>query len=488
MNQTDQPTSSSGSSAPKKPVDVRDALVRSIFSVPAVAPRITAKATPARLFDRSTANTPAAAPTVTTYSAVKSQLHSQLLDEINRENLLGASEERLRTYIKSFVARTLGTADLPLNDGERKRLADDLMEETLGIGPLASVLSDPSVTDILVNGPSTVYVERYGKLEKSSVQFRDSDHLTRIIQRIASSIGRRIDESSPMVDARLADGSRINATLPPVSIDGPTLSIRRFGATRLRRDDLVRLGMFTAEMGQFLAAAVLARKNIVVSGGTGAGKSTLLGAIAEAIPSHERVITIEDAAELSLDQDHVVRMETRPANSEGNGRIAARDLLINSLRMRPDRIVMGEVRGGEALDMLQAMNTGHDGSLTTIHANSARDAISRLETMVLMAGIDLPSRAIREQIASAIQLIVQVRRFEDGVRRLDAITEVTGLEGLTMRTQDIFKFERRARKGKAVLGEHVATGVVPRMFDDMRERGLDLPVSVFSPSRGGGNG
>jgi len=466
-------------------LDARDALSRSVFAVPTPHGRIAFKPSGSRFFDRATASAPASAGT--SYSSVKSALHSQLLDGINRENLLGASEERLRTYIRAFVRRVLETTELRLNEAERKRLADDLMEETLGVGPLAPLLADPSVTDILVNGPTTVYVERYGRLERTSVQFRDAEHLIRIIQRIAASIGRRIDESSPMVDARLADGSRVNATLPPVTLDGPTLSIRRFGSQRLRRADLTRLGMFSPDMAQFMNAVVVSRKNVLVSGGTGAGKSTLLGALAEAIPSTERVVTIEDAAELLLDQEHVVRMETRPQNTEGSGRITARDLVINSLRMRPDRIIVGEVRGGEALDMLQAMNTGHDGSLTTIHANSARDAFSRLETMVLMAGIDLPSRAIREQIASAVHIVVQVRRYEDGVRRIEAIVEVTGLEGLVLRTQDLFRFDRRGRRGRHITGEFVSTGIVPRIFEEMRERGLDLPVSIFDPNKGGGN-
>ena len=361
---------------------------------------------PQRSIERSSvANSATAAPLAAPggrsgFLAVKSRLHEQLLDEINKAGLLGASEDRLGTYVLEFVRKSLDSGDVHLNEAERKRLADDLMEETLGVGPLASLMADPAVTDVLVNGPHSVYVERHGKLTKSDVQFRDADHLVRIIQRIASGIGRRIDEGSPMVDARLPDGSRVNATLPPVTIDGPTLSIRRFGRQRLRRADLQRLGMISPEMVRFLEAAVVGRRNILISGGTGAGKSTLLGAVAEAIPGSERVVTIEDAAELILDQEHVVRMETRPANVEGRGKIVTRDLVINSLRMRPDRIIVGEVRGPEAIDMLQAMNTGHDGSLTTIHSNSPRDAVSRLETLVLMAGTDLPSRAIREQIAS----------------------------------------------------------------------------------------
>jgi pilus assembly protein CpaF len=358
------------------------------------------------------------------------------------------------------------------------------MEETIGVGPLAPLMADPAVTDILVNGPDNVYIERFGRLERTEVRFRDTEHLLRIIQRIAARVGRRVDESSPMVDARLLDSSRVNATIPPVALDGPTLSIRRFGRRRLRRDDLLRLAMLSPDMNLFLEHAVRGRKNILISGGTGAGKSTFLGALSEAIPGEERIVTIEDAAELVLDQPHVVRMETRPANVEGRGRITARDLVINSLRMRPDRIIVGEVRGPEALDMLQAMNTGHDGGMTTVHANTPRDALARLETMVLMAGTELPSRAIREQLVSALHLIVHVRRYEDGVRRVASIAEIVGMEGLTPLTQEIYRFERRGRKGRAVLGEFVATGIVPRLVEELRERDVELPMSLFRKPKG----
>jgi len=353
------------------------------------------------------------------------------------------------------------------------------LEETLGVGPLAPLMADPATTDILVNRFDQVYIERFGKLEHTHVRFRDNEHLVRIIQRIAARVGRRIDETSPMVDARLADGSRVNATLPPATLDGPTLSIRRFGRRRLRRDDLLQLAMFSPDIVLCLDYAVRLRKNVLISGGTGAGKSTFLGAVAEAVPTTERVVTIEDAAELILDQEHVVRMETRPANVEGRGRITARDLVINALRMRPDRIIVGEVRGAEALDMLQAMNTGHDGGLTTIHANSPRDAMARMETMVLMAGIELPSRAIREQIVSALHLVVHVRRYEDGVRRVESIAEITGMEGSTPQMQDIFRFERRGRRGKNVAGEFVATGIVPRFVEELRERDIAVPLEIF---------
>ncbi len=410
-------------------------------------------------------------------------MHQRLLDELDRRNLLGASEETLTTFVQTFVDEALRDEDLPLNEAERRRLVGDLLEETLGVGPLASLMADPAVTDILVNSPQQVYVERFGRLEKTDVRFRDADHLVRIIQRIAARVGRRIDESSPMVDARLPDGSRVNATLPPVTIDAPTLSIRRFGRQRLRRSDLMQLGMFSSDIHTFLDAVVRGRKNLLISGGTGSGKSTLLGALAEAIPDRERIVTVEDSAELILDQEHVVRMETRPPNIEGRGLITARDLVVNALRMRPDRIIVGEVRSGEALDMLQAMNTGHDGGMTTVHANSPRDALARLETMVLMAGLELPSRAIREQIVSALHLIVHVRRFEDGVRRVESIAEIVGMEGTTPQLQDIFRFERRGQKGRQIAGEFVATGIVPRVVEELQERGIEIPRTLFQKSK-----
>jgi pilus assembly protein CpaF len=426
-------------------------------------------------------------PSTAEHQNVKARLHRRLLDEINEQDLLNTGEEELTEAVREFVDRVLATEDLPLNERERRQLADDLLEEALGVGPLAGLMADPAVTDILVNRYDQIYIERFGRLERTNVHFRDQDHLVRIIQRIAARVGRRVDESSPMVDARLPDGSRVNATLPPVTLDSPTLSIRRFGRRRLRRSDLMQAGMFSQAMQSFLEYAVRARKNILISGGTGAGKSTLLGALAEAIPSNERVVTIEDAAELILDQEHVVRMETRPANIEGTGRITARDLVINSLRMRPDRIIVGEVRGPEALDMMQAMNTGHDGSLTTVHANSPRDALARLETMVLMAGLELPSRAIREQMVSALHLIVHVRRYEDGVRRVECISEITGIEGLTPGLQDIFRFERRGRRGRTVVGEFAATGIVPRLVEELREREIEIPMELFQRPQVNGN-
>jgi pilus assembly protein CpaF len=466
----------------------REPLARSSLSVPTsrlmLKPRtvVTADTRPKIEVPRSR---PARGGIAVGYQAVKAELHQRLLDQFDEENLMTASEEFVAAAVREFVEGVLATEDLPLNDQERKRLADDLTEETLGVGPLAPLLADPSVTDILVNRYDQVYIERFGKLTPTEVMFRNDEHLVRIIQRIAARVGRRIDEASPMVDARLPDGSRVNATIPPVSLDGPTLSIRRFGRQRLRREDLIKIGTLSQDMIDFLELAVTTRKNIVISGGTGAGKSTFLGAVAEAIPSDERIVTIEDAAELMLDQRHVVRMETRPANVEGKGQVTARDLVINSLRMRPDRIIVGEVRGAEALDMLQAMNTGHDGSLTTVHANTPRDALARLETMVLMAGLELPSRAIREQIVSAIQILVHVKRYDDGVRRVASIVEITGLEGNTPLTQELFRFERRGRKGRNIQGEHAATGIVPRLADELRDQEVPVPMHLFQkPTRG----
>jgi pilus assembly protein CpaF len=415
------------------------------------------------------------------YLTVKAALQDRLLDEIERRNLLDGAGDEVASAVQDFAARAIESENVPLNEAERVRLAEELTDETIGMGPLAPLLADPAVSDIMVNGPERVYVERFGRLERTNIRFRDAEHVIRVIERIAARMGRRIDATSPMADLRLPDGSRVNATLSTVTIDGPTLSIRRFGRRRLRRDDLISLGSLSQEMLTFLALAVRARKNMLIAGGTGAGKSTLLGALAEVIPDTERIITIEDTAELILDQEHVVRMETRPTNIENRGRITARDLIVNSLRMRPDRIIVGEVRSAEALDMLQAMNTGHDGSLCTIHANSPRDAISRLETMVLMAGTELPSRAVREQIASAIQYIVYIRRYDDGVRRIESIAELTGLEGVTPLLQDIFVFRRRGRQGRRIAGQFTATGIVPRIIEELRDQGVDVPTTMFKP-------
>lgn len=415
------------------------------------------------------------------YAAVKGRLQERLLSEMGDEAVLSRRESEVAEAVQQFVERVLESENVPLNEQERSRLAEELTEETIGLGPLSPLTADPAVTDILVIAPDKVYVERFGKLEKTDVRFRDADHIVRVIERIAAQMGRRIDASSPMADLRLLDGSRVNATLPPVSIDGPTLSIRRFGRRRLRRQDLQELGMMSEAMAEFLAVAVQMRTNILVSGGTGAGKSTLLGALLESARPSERIITIEDTAELILDQEHVVRLETRPINVEGRGRISQRDLVINSLRMRPDRIIVGEVRGPEALDMLQAMNTGHDGGMSTIHANSPRDAVSRLETMVMMASEELPSQAIREQIVSAIQLLVHIRRYEDGVRRVETVTEITGMEGSVPLLQDIFSFHRLGLKGRRLQGAFNATGVVPTFVEAWRAQGVQIPLGLFQP-------
>jgi pilus assembly protein CpaF len=415
----------------------------------------------------------------------KGWLQNRLLEEIGGQLEIGNDRGDVEEFVRQFVDRMLETERITLNAQERERLALELSEEAIGLGPLSPLMADPAVTDVLVNGPDNVYVERFGRMSKTEIKFRDDDHVLRVIERIAASVGRRIDQSSPMVDLRLADGSRVNATIPPASIDYPTLSIRRFGKQRLRRANLVELGMMSREECQFLEHAVRGRLNILLSGGTGAGKSTLLGALAEAIPNDERIVTIEDTAELLLDQENIVRLETRPPNVEGRGQITMRDLLINALRMRPTRIILGEVRGGEALELLQALNTGHDGGLSTLHANSPRDAIARLETLALMAGIDLPSRAIREQIVSAIHLVVHVKRFEDGVRRIESVAEIVGMEGQVPLLQEIFRFERRERRGRRVVGEFVATGTMPRCVEELRAMGEEIPNTLFRRTSSG---
>jgi len=443
-----------------------------------MAARVRRAASPETSEPRATAPTEARR-SATDYAGVKGDLQSRLLEQLSERELLGASEERIGSFVREFAEEVLANEELPLNERERQQLGRDLLQETLGLGPLAPLVLDPAVTDVLVNGPDDVFVERFGRLERSEVRFRNAEHLLRVIERIAARVGRRIDQSSPMADFRLPDGSRVNATIPPVSIDYPTLSIRRFGHRRLRGSDLLRYESISEPMLHFLREAVRHRTNMIISGGTGAGKSTLLGALAEAIPSDERIVTIEDTAELQLDQPHVVRLESRPVNTEGAGEITIRQLVINSLRMRPDRILVGEVRSAEALDMLQAMNTGHDGSLTTVHANSPRDALHRLETMVLMAGTELPSRAIREQITSAVQLMVHVSRNEDGVRRIQSISEIVGLEGETPLLQEIFRWQRTGRSERRIEGRYLSTGIPPRIAERLRERGAELPPQLF---------
>jgi len=418
------------------------------------------------------------------YQAIKSQIHQALLRRLDLATIEDMAPERLRDELRTLVERLLVEENLVLNAGERRSLVRDIQNEMLGFGPLESLLADPTISDILVNTSQQVYVERGGRLELTEVTFVDDDHLMKIIDKIVSRVGRRVDESSPMVDARLPDGSRVNAIIPPLALDGPILSIRRFSATPLQIGNLVAYRSLSEEMAQFLAAVAEARLNILISGGTGSGKTTLLNILSGYIPAGERIVTIEDAAELRLQQPHVVRLETRPPNIEGRGEVAQRALVRNALRMRPDRIILGEIRGSEALDMLQAMNTGHDGSMTTIHANTARDALSRLESMIAMAGVDLPARAARGQVASAIGLVLQVNRLSDGSRKVTSIQEITGMEGDTVTMQELFSF-RQVSVGQdgSVHGHFAATGVRPRCWERLQSRGIRLPEALFQPVR-----
>jgi pilus assembly protein CpaF len=407
------------------------------------------------------------------------RIHRKLIDTLDLSKLSNLEMERVKVEIRRILEDLVMSEAIPLSRADRDRIVTEVQHEVFGLGPLEILMKDPEVSDILVNTPHYVYVERYGKLEKTDVRFRDDAHLMQIIERIVTRVGRRVDESSPMVDARLADGSRVNAIIPPLALDGPILSIRRFGAERLTINDLIQFNSLPPQMAEVAAACVKSRLNILVSGGTGAGKTTLLNCLSNYIPENERIVTIEDSAELKLQQEHVVRLETRPPNIEGQGSVTQRELVRNALRMRPDRIVVGEVRGGEALDMMQAMNTGHDGSISTIHANSARDALSRLETMMLMAGISLPERALREQVASALDVIVQLSRLSDGSRKLVEFTEVTGMEGPTITTQTIFKFEQRGVENGKIVGEFVATGVMPSFLDRLERYGFRIPNTHF---------
>ncbi len=417
------------------------------------------------------------------YVQLKERIHSLLIEKVNATpTWINYSDEEQKELIQEFINNQLETGfkTVPLNRVEKERLIREIVQETKGFGPLDPLLADSEITDILVNGAKNVYVEKNGKLYKTQVTFKDNNHLKNIIERIVSKVGRRIDEKSPMVDARLTDGSRVNAIIPPLAIDGPSLSIRKFKGDAGSFSSLLKWGSITTEIADFLAAVVKARANIVISGGTGSGKTTLLNSLSEEIPHDERIITIEDSAELSLKQDHVVRLETRPANIEGEGQISSRDLVINALRMRPDRIIIGECRGAEALDMLQAMNTGHDGSLTTLHANSARDALSRLETMVLFAGINLPDKNIKSQIASAIDFIIQTNRLSDGSRKVTSICEVTGMEENVISMQEIFKFEQFGLENDKVTGVHVSTGIRPDFIEKLNVKGLTINASIFN--------
>jgi pilus assembly protein CpaF len=428
----------------------------------------------------------AAAPTAVfrpEYQELKFALHRKLLDRINIEALTGIENERVRTEIRQALTELVDAESTLLNSSEKQQVCDEVLDEVFGLGPLEPLLEDPTISDILVNTHKQIYVERRGLLELTNVSFRDDPHLLRIIDKIVSQIGRRIDESNPMVDARLSDGSRVNAIIPPLAVDGPVLSIRRFSKDKLTPPDLVDRKSMSPGMMELLEAAVKARLNIIISGGTGSGKTTLLNALSAFISRKERIVTIEDAAELQLKQPHVVRLETRPPNLEGQGAVRQRELLINSLRMRPDRIVCGEVRGEEALDMLQAMNTGHEGSLTTIHANTPRDAIARLEVMVTWAAANMPMVSIRQQVASAVHLLVQAARMSDGSRRVVSITEVTGLEGDMVTLQDIFVFEKRGLtpEGK-VIGRFAATGIRPRFYEKLLASGIRLRPDLLEES------
>jgi pilus assembly protein CpaF len=417
-------------------------------------------------------------------SEIKLELHRELLDNLNLAALETASEQELRVEINSIAAEVLQEKGIVLNREDRTALSQDLFDEVTGLGPLETLLKDDDVNDILVNGPQQIFIEKHGKLTLSDVTFKDEKHLLRIIDKIVSAVGRRVDESNPYVDARLTDGSRFNAMVPPVAVDGSLVSIRKFKKDKLGIDDLVDFGAFSEEMAAYLQAAVATRLNIIVSGGTGSGKTTTLNALSSFIDNAERILTIEDTAELQLQQTHVGRMESRPPNVEGKGEVSPRDCLKNALRMRPDRIIVGETRGEEVIDMLQAMNTGHDGSMTTIHANSARDGVSRLENMIAMSGIEMPLKAMRSQISSAVNLIVQASRLQDGSRRMTSITEITGMEGEVISMQELFRFQRVGLTPEnKIIGHFTATGVRSHYAERFRMWGYDLPTSIYEPTK-----
>jgi pilus assembly protein CpaF len=422
------------------------------------------------------------------YQKIKMNMHQQLIEHIDTSQLLSMDSPTTRQQIRQLLAQLLEQDNPPLNDEERRQMVEDLEYETFGLGPIEPLLQDPSIDDILVNRYDEVYIERSGRLERTQVIFRDNQHLLQVIERMVSRVGRRIDESSPMVDARLPDGSRVNAIIPPLAIDGPSLSIRRSKQIPFTIEKLIANGSINTKIAKLLEAAVRGRCNVLISGGTGSGKTTLLNAMIRFIGKEERIISIEDTAEMRLEGLHVVRLETRPPNIEGAGEVTQRDLIKNALRMRPDRILVGEVRGGEAYDMLQAMNTGHKGSLCTIHANSPRDALSRLETMILMAGLNLTSDAMRRQISSAVDFVIQLNRFPDGVRRLVSVSEIVGMEGDIIKMQDIARFEHtQGSYNKQTLGNFVLTGMVPECIEDLRRGDMDLPSSFFTPDRNPGS-
>jgi pilus assembly protein CpaF len=415
-----------------------------------------------------------------TFQEMKSRLHRALINRMDLTKLTALAPDQVHAEVSRLAESVLAQEAMPLSSADRERLVNEVQHELFGLGPLEPLLKDPTISDILVNSHRRVFIERRGKLELTNVTFKDDEHLMRVIERIVSSVGRRIDESSPMVDARLRDGSRVNAIIPPLSIDGPVLSIRRFGSEPLRMEALIEHKSLTKDIAEMIQMCVNARLNVLISGGTGAGKTTLLNALSAYIPEYERIVTIEDSAELQLQQPHVVRLETRPPNIEGRGEVTQRDLVKNALRMRPDRIVIGEVRGGEAIDMLQAMNTGHDGSLTTIHANTPRDALARLETMIQMTGMRLSERAMRQQVASALDLVLQVARLSDGTRRVTSISEITGMEGDTITMQEIFLYERTGIDAQGqVIGRFRPTGIRPRFAERLKASGLQLPRIFF---------
>ncbi|ASM72982.1 MULTISPECIES: CpaF family protein [Roseobacteraceae] len=451
-------------------------------------PQTTAKPDPTRVARRTNMVTATVAPIEKErkrkerMGEIKLDLHRALLDSLNLAALETASEQDLRHEIGAIAAEFLQERSIVLNRDERQTLNQELYDEVKGLGPLETLLKDDSVNDILVNGPQQIFVERDGKLQLTDVTFKDERHLLRIIDKIVSAVGRRVDESNPYVDARLKDGSRFNAMVPPIAVDGSLVSIRKFKKDKLGIDDLVDFGAFTEEMAAYLQAAVATRLNIIVSGGTGSGKTTTLNALSSFIDNSERILTIEDTAELQLQQTHVGRMESRPPNVEGKGEVSPRDCLKNALRMRPDRIIVGETRGEEVIDMLQAMNTGHDGSMTTIHANSARDGVSRLENMIAMAGIEMPLKAVRSQISSAVNLIVQASRLQDGSRRMTSITEITGMEGDVISMQEIFRYQRVGLTPEnKIIGHFTATGVRSHYAERFRMWGYDLPSSIYEP-------
>jgi len=414
------------------------------------------------------------------FEELKRTIHAKLVDKLDLSKVSDLQGDVLRKEIRVFVERLCDTENPLLNRMERERLIEEVLDETLGFGPLEILLKDPTISDIMINGPHKIYVERRGKLEKTDVKFRDNQHLLQIIDRIVSKVGRRVDETSPMVDARLPDGSRVNAIIPPLALDGPAMSIRRFGTNPLKLEDLLNFKAFTKEMAILMEAAIKARLNVLISGGTGCGKTTLLNTLSSFISPDERIVTIEDAAELQLQQDHVVRLETRPPNIEGKGEVTTRDLVRNSLRMRPDRVVIGECRGPEALDMLQAMNTGHEGSMTTLHANTPRDALARLENMIMMGGFELPVKALRQQIASAVDLIIQANRLQGGPRKVTCICEVIGMEQEIIVMQDIFKFQQLGidQNGRS-FGQFMATGVRPTFMHKLEAAGIRLAGNLF---------